>query len=333
MIISSLGLLIVFCESHPFILIIMFLRLQKETSMMSRDPDIIDLVDDPTIKQEYGWNIWRNIENSEIGSNHDQVFLPEHIPSLMEQTLTEEVGTHDTMNLHIDDVNDIREVFEDGETEDELEQPQDLTMAQTGDFHIVNNDSRPPEPEPAHAQSQYDPTSDNGNQNVALTEPQELLVLEFCCLVSVLPNNRVTYSPLDDIVRFVNNMRRAAGEVTLDTLDQCFDWWGAFSQKYNVAFAQHLQWSGTKQMETTNEDKRWEIESQKVSRRKRPPRHSAQLRKAKLIFFWTRYPKPPDLAVCFPDLVTNPHSSTWFRKTQQEKENQAQVVKWFSNFR
>ena len=48
MIISSLGLLIVFCESHPFILIIMFLRLQKETSMMSRDPDIIDLVDHQT---------------------------------------------------------------------------------------------------------------------------------------------------------------------------------------------------------------------------------------------------------------------------------------------
>ena len=74
-------------------------------------------------------------------------------------------------------------------------------------------------------------------------------MLEFCCLVSVLPNNRVTYNPLDDIVRFVNNMRRAAGEVTLDTLDQCFHWWRAFSQKYNVTFAQHLQWGGTKQME------------------------------------------------------------------------------------
>ena len=285
----------------------------------------------PTIKQGDGWDIWENIENSE---NQDQAFLPEHIPSIMEQTLTEEVGTHDTMNLHVDDdmENDIIEVLEDGETVDDLEQPQDLTMAQTGDFNWVDNDNRSPEPEPAHAQSQYDPTSESGNQNVALTEPQELLVLEFCCLVSVLPNNRVTYNPLDDIVRFVNNMRRAAGEVTLDTLDQCFHWWRAFSQKYKVTFAQHLQWGGTKQMEPTNEDKRWEIESQKISsRRKRPPRHSAHLRKAKLIFFWTRYPKSPDLADCFPDLITNPY--TWFRKPKEEKENQARVMKWFSNFR
>ena len=283
------------------------------------------------IKQDGdGWDIWENIENSE---NQDQAFLPEHIPSIMEQTLTEEVGTHDTMNLHVDDdmENDIIEVFEDGETVDDLEQPQDLTVAQTGDFNWVDNDNRSPEPEPAHAHSQYDPTSESGNQNFALTEPQELLVLEFCCLVSVLPNNRVTYNPLDDIVRFVNNMRRAAGEVTLDTLDQCFHWWRAFSQKYKVTFAQHLQWGGTKQMEPTNEDKRWEIESQKVLRRKRPPRHSAHLRKAKLIFFWTRYPKPPDLADCFPDLITNPY--TWFGKPKEEKENQAQVMKWFSNFR
>ena len=284
----------------------------------------------PTIKQGDGWDIWENIENSE---NQDQAFLSEHIPSIMEQTLTEEVGAPDTMNLHTDDdmENDVREVFEDGETVDDLEQPQDLTVAQTGDFNWVDNDNRSPEPEPAHAQSQYDPTSESGNQNVALTEPQELLVLEFCCLVSVLPNNRVTYNPLDDIVRFVNNMRRAAGEVTLDTLDQCFHWWRAFSQKYNVTFAQHLQWGGTKQMEPTNEDKRWEIESQKIFRRKRPPRHSAHLRKAKLIFFWTRYPKSPDLADCFPDLITNPY--TWFGKPKEEKENQARVMKWFSNFR
>ena len=97
--------------------------------------------------------------------------------------------------------------------------------------------------------------------------------------------------------------------------------------------AQHLQWGGTKQMETTYEDKSWEIESQKVLRRKRPPRHSAHLRKAKLIFFWTHYPKSFNLADCFPDLITNPN--TWFRKPKEEKENQlqVQVMKWFSNFR
>jgi hypothetical protein len=44
------------------------------------------------------------------------------------------------------------------------------------------------------------------------------------------------------------------------------------------------------------------------------------LRKAKLIFFFTRYPSSTILKTCFPDIRFN-------------KNNTAQLVKWFSNFR
>ena len=44
------------------------------------------------------------------------------------------------------------------------------------------------------------------------------------------------------------------------------------------------------------------------------------LRKAKLMFFWTRYPSSAILKMYFPDIKFN-------------KNNTAQLVKWFSNFR
>lgn len=55
------------------------------------------------------------------------------------------------------------------------------------------------------------------------------------------------------------------------------------------------------------------------------PVHSAtltpmHLRKAKLMFFWVRYPSSAVLKMYFPDIRFN-------------KNNTAQLVKWFSNFR
>lgn len=55
------------------------------------------------------------------------------------------------------------------------------------------------------------------------------------------------------------------------------------------------------------------------------PEHSAtltpmHLRKAKLMFFWVRYPSSAVLKMYFPDIRFN-------------KNNTAQLVKWFSNFR
>lgn len=44
------------------------------------------------------------------------------------------------------------------------------------------------------------------------------------------------------------------------------------------------------------------------------------LRKAKLMFFWVRYPSSQVLKMYFPDIKFN-------------KNNTAQLVKWFSNFR
>lgn len=44
------------------------------------------------------------------------------------------------------------------------------------------------------------------------------------------------------------------------------------------------------------------------------------LRKAKLMFFWVRYPSSAILKMYFPDIKFN-------------KNNTAQLVKWFSNFR
>ena len=44
------------------------------------------------------------------------------------------------------------------------------------------------------------------------------------------------------------------------------------------------------------------------------------LRKAKLMFFWTRYPSSAVIKMYFPDIKFN-------------KNNTAQLVKWFSNFR
>lgn len=44
------------------------------------------------------------------------------------------------------------------------------------------------------------------------------------------------------------------------------------------------------------------------------------LRKAKLMFFWVRYPSSAVLKMYFPDIKFN-------------KNNTAQLVKWFSNFR
>ena len=44
------------------------------------------------------------------------------------------------------------------------------------------------------------------------------------------------------------------------------------------------------------------------------------LRKAKLMFFWTRYPSSAIIKMYFPDIKFN-------------KNNTAQLVKWFSNFR
>lgn len=44
------------------------------------------------------------------------------------------------------------------------------------------------------------------------------------------------------------------------------------------------------------------------------------LRKAKLMFFWVRYPSSAVLKMYFPDIRFN-------------KNNTAQLVKWFSNFR
>jgi hypothetical protein len=44
------------------------------------------------------------------------------------------------------------------------------------------------------------------------------------------------------------------------------------------------------------------------------------LRKAKLMFFWVRYPSSAILKMFFPDIKFN-------------KNNTAQLVKWFSNFR
>ena len=44
------------------------------------------------------------------------------------------------------------------------------------------------------------------------------------------------------------------------------------------------------------------------------------LRKAKLMFFWVRYPSSSVLKMYFPDIKFN-------------KNNTAQLVKWFSNFR
>ena len=44
------------------------------------------------------------------------------------------------------------------------------------------------------------------------------------------------------------------------------------------------------------------------------------LRKAKLMFFWVRYPPSAILKMYFPDIKFN-------------KNNTAQLVKWFSNFR
>ncbi|CAH2045836.1 unnamed protein product, partial [Iphiclides podalirius] len=55
------------------------------------------------------------------------------------------------------------------------------------------------------------------------------------------------------------------------------------------------------------------------------PLHSStltpmHLRKAKLMFFWVRYPSSAVLKMYFPDIKFN-------------KNNTAQLVKWFSNFR
>ena len=44
------------------------------------------------------------------------------------------------------------------------------------------------------------------------------------------------------------------------------------------------------------------------------------LRKAKLMFFWTRYPSSAVIKMYLPDIKFN-------------KNNTAQLVKWFSNFR
>ncbi len=44
------------------------------------------------------------------------------------------------------------------------------------------------------------------------------------------------------------------------------------------------------------------------------------LRKAKLMFFWVRYPSSSVIKMYFPDIKFN-------------KNNTAQLVKWFSNFR
>ena len=44
------------------------------------------------------------------------------------------------------------------------------------------------------------------------------------------------------------------------------------------------------------------------------------LRKAKLMFFWNRYPSSAVIKMYFPDIKFN-------------KNNTAQLVKWFSNFR
>ena len=44
------------------------------------------------------------------------------------------------------------------------------------------------------------------------------------------------------------------------------------------------------------------------------------LRKAKLMFFWVRYPSSAIIKMYFPDIKFN-------------KNNTAQLVKWFSNFR
>lgn len=70
---------------------------------------------------------------------------------------------------------------------------------------------------------------------IGLTHAQEMEVMEFCCEVSLMPYNRRTSHSLEKIRDFVITLKRRAGEEGFNMdLKLSFQWWWAFTKKYNI---------------------------------------------------------------------------------------------------
>lgn len=70
---------------------------------------------------------------------------------------------------------------------------------------------------------------------IGLTRSQEMEVMEFCCEVSVMPYNRRTSHSLERIRDFVIQLKRRAGEESFNMdLKLSFQWWWAFTKKFNI---------------------------------------------------------------------------------------------------
>ena len=72
-------------------------------------------------------------------------------------------------------------------------------------------------------------------ETIGLTLAQEMEVMEFCCEVSLMPYNRRTSHSLEKVRDFVIALKRKAGEEGFNMdLKLSFQWWWAFTKKYNI---------------------------------------------------------------------------------------------------
>eukprot|EP00094_Tigriopus_californicus_P011550 TCALIF_11155-PA protein Name:"Protein of unknown function" AED:0.25 eAED:0.25 QI:0/-1/0/1/-1/1/1/0/229 len=78
-------------------------------------------------------------------------------------------------------------------------------------------------------------------EEISLSHDQEILILEFCCEISLMPYNRRTSRSLRSIVSFVEKMINDSvtiGEVHDPpfkfSLRKGFRWWWAFCKKYSI---------------------------------------------------------------------------------------------------
>lgn len=103
-----------------------------------------------------------------------------------------------------------------------------------------------------------------------------------------------------------------------------FDFLFSFSTSVFRMFVQYFRFYFVKQNKKPHKQKKIIFKTFRMQN-SLTSMHSAtltpmHLRKAKLMFFWVRYPSSQVLKMYFPDIKFN-------------KNNTAQLVKWFSNFR
>ncbi|CAH1961155.1 unnamed protein product [Acanthoscelides obtectus] len=71
-------------------------------------------------------------------------------------------------------------------------------------------------------------------EEAGLTGPEEAAVLEFCCSVSVSPYNRRTKKSLQQVLNFVEKLRRMRDPEFMFTGLSGYRWWWAFCKKHSI---------------------------------------------------------------------------------------------------